>query len=47
VVGDAEEELVVERRVDEPEHVRPPGLHLQLVRVCHTRRETNPLQSII
>jgi len=34
VVCDAEEELVVERGVDEPEHVRPPGLYLQLVRVC-------------
>ena len=34
VVGDGEKELVVERRVDEAEHVRLPWLHLQLERVC-------------
>ena len=33
VVGDGEEELVVERGVDEPEQVPLAGQHLQLERV--------------
>jgi hypothetical protein len=33
VVGDGEEELVVERGVDEPEQVPLAGEHLQLERV--------------
>lgn len=34
VVGDREEELVVERGVDQPEQVPLAGLHLQLECVC-------------
>jgi hypothetical protein len=34
VVGYGEEELVVERSVDQPEQVPLAGLHLQLERVC-------------
>jgi len=33
VVGDLEEELVVERGVDDAEQVRPAGLHGELVLV--------------
>jgi hypothetical protein len=37
VVGDGDEELVVERSVDEAEHVQLARLHLQPERACGTR----------
>ena len=39
VAGDGEEELVIERSVDDAEHVRLPGLHLQLERVCNAHHK--------
>jgi len=46
VVGDGEEELVVECGVDEPEHVRLAGLHLQLERVLSGAVVERPRESV-
>ena len=34
VVGNAEEEFIIQGSVDKPEHVGLPWLHLQLKRIC-------------
>jgi hypothetical protein len=46
VVGDGEEELVVDRSVDEPEHIQLARLHLQLECVSAVRSEGTWIKSL-